>query len=165
MLMCLQSCSLAVLLSTSSLLCCKLSCSPAVRYHNGSTMQDFVWLLRLSPAGGWGPGILQDCMTGQSTWVCSGLPLEVCKLRLEEYGVNIFRAIVGSSSNSISLGRTPELLVFGLRVCVGLGFSDRSLGLGFRSSRVVFRRFNLLGYIGCLKNRHFKPQSPEASVI
>ena len=84
-----------------------------------------------SPAGGWGPGILQDCMTGQSTWVCSGLPFEVCKLRLEEYGVNIFRAVVGSSSNSISLGRTPELLVFGLRVCVGLGSSDRSLGLGF----------------------------------
>ena len=70
-------------------------------------------------------------MTGQSTWVCSGLPFEVCKLRLEEYGVNIFRAVVGSSSNSISLGRTPELLVFGLRVCVGLGSSDRSLGLGF----------------------------------
>ena len=65
---------------------------------------------------------------------------------------------------SVSVGLLSSWF-FGLRVCVGLGFSDRSLGLGFRSSRVVFRRFNLLGYIGCLKNRHFKPQSPEASVI
>ena len=84
-----------------------------------------------SPAGGWGPGILQDCMTGQSTWVCSGqrlFRLKFANSGLRNMALTFLELFWVQVHDSISLGRTPELLVLGLRVCVGLGSRDRSVG-------------------------------------
>ena len=136
----LQSCSSAVHKQSFMLQAVMQSCCPVPQWLNNARFCLAVAPLLLVA------GALAYCRTGQSTWVCSGqrlFRLKFANSGLRNMALTFLELFWVQVHDSISLGRTPELLVLGLRVCVGLGSRDRSLG--FRAW-VVFRRFTE-GYI------------------